>query len=280
MEAISKPGFRPLSRGMRLLLLVAGGLVFLAGFQLFVLTQQTDRFFAWTIQPSLTAAFLGAGYWASFLLEVLAAREKAWARARIAVPAVFTFTTLTLIATLLHLDRFHFNSPNPIAQTAAYLWLAIYLIVPIGMLVFLLAQLRVPGSDPPRTLALPIWMVVALGLQGAIMLGTGVALFVAPQLVATIWPWKLTPLTGRAIGAWLIGVGVFAAHMAWENDFTRTKAGMISYTAFAALELLAIGRYPSDLNWANLGTWLYIFLILSVMLVGIYGLTKRAVLRV
>jgi hypothetical protein len=265
---------------MRLLLFVAGGLVFLAGFQLFVLTEQTDRFFAWTIQPSLTAAFLGAGYWASFLLEVLAAREKVWARARIAVPAVFTFTTLTLIATLLHLDRFHFNSPNPIAQAAAYLWLAIYLIVPIGMLVFLAAQLRVPGSDPPRNLALPIWMVVALCLQGAVMLGMGVALFVAPQLVATIWPWKLTPLTGRAIGAWFIGIGVFAAHMAWENEISRVRAGMISYTAFAGLELLAIGHYPSDLSWASIGAWLYLLLILSVMLVGVYGLTKRVGLKV
>lgn len=211
---------------------------------------------------------------------MLAAREKVWARARIAVPAVFTFTTLTLIATLLHLDRFHFNSPNSIAQAAAYLWLAIYLIVPIGMLALLATQLRVPGSDPSRNLPLPTWMVIVLGLQGAVMVGTGVALFVAPQLVATIWPWKLTPLTGRAIGAWLIGVGIFAVHMAWENEFSRVRAGMISYTAFAALELLAMRRYPSDLNWGNLGAWLYILLIVSVMLVGVYGLTKRVVTRV
>ena len=68
--------------------------------------------------------------------------------------------------------------------------------------------------------------------------------------------------------------------MAWENEFSRVGAGMISYTAFAALELLAMGRYPSDLNWGNLGAWLYILLIVSVMLVGVYGLTKRVVTRV
>jgi hypothetical protein len=277
MEALKKPAIRSLSKGMRLLLFVAGGLVFLAGFQLFILTEQTDRYFAWTIQPFQTAAFLGGGYWASFLLEVLAAREKVWARARIAVPAVFTFTTLTLIATLLHLDRFHFNSPNSIAQAAAYLWLAIYLIVPIGMLALLASQLRMSGSDPPRNLPLPTWMVFVLGLHGAVMLGTGVMLFVAPQLVASIWPWKLTPLTGRAIGAWLIGVGVFAAHIAWENEFGRVRAGMVSYIAFASLELLAVGRYAGDLSWVNLGAWLYLFLIISVMFVGVYGLTKRVV---
>jgi hypothetical protein len=62
MEALKKPAIRSLSKGMRLLLFVAGGLVFLAGFQLFILAEQTDRYFAWTIQPLLTAAFLGGGY--------------------------------------------------------------------------------------------------------------------------------------------------------------------------------------------------------------------------
>ena len=105
---------------MKWLLLAAGFLVFLAGFQLFILTEYTDRYFAWTIQPYITAAFLGAGYFSSFLMEFLASRKKQWVDARIAVPAVLTFTTLTLIATLLHLDRFHFNSPSMLAQVATW----------------------------------------------------------------------------------------------------------------------------------------------------------------
>jgi hypothetical protein len=52
----------PISTRMRWLLLAAGFLVLLAGFQLFILTEYTDRYFAWAIQPFITAAFLGAGY--------------------------------------------------------------------------------------------------------------------------------------------------------------------------------------------------------------------------
>ena len=63
---------RPLTVGLRWLLLVASGLVFLAGVQLFIGTEQTDLYFAWTIMPPLTAASLGAAYWASFVLEFLA----------------------------------------------------------------------------------------------------------------------------------------------------------------------------------------------------------------
>jgi len=105
----------PTSNGMKWLLRAAGFLVLLAGFQLFILTEYTDLYFAWTIQPFITAAFLGGGYFSSFLMEILASRKAQWAEARIAVPAVFTFTSLTLLATLLHLDRFHFNSASLIA---------------------------------------------------------------------------------------------------------------------------------------------------------------------
>ena len=47
---------------MRALLAVAAVLVFLAGTQLFVFSTRTARYFAWTIDPPMTAAFLGAHY--------------------------------------------------------------------------------------------------------------------------------------------------------------------------------------------------------------------------
>ncbi len=111
-EAEGSPhsGVRPLTVGMRWLLFVASVLVFIIGIPLFLLSGQTDRYFAWTIAVPLTAAFLGAGYWSSFFIEFVAARQRAWANSRVAVPAVFVFTTLTLVATLIHLDLFHLGA--------------------------------------------------------------------------------------------------------------------------------------------------------------------------
>src|SRR5437588_8998643 len=101
---------RPVIAPMRWLLYAASTLVFLAGLQLSLLTEQTDTYFAWTIHPSLTAAFLGAAYWAAVPVEVIAARQTIWAKARVAVPAIWLFTTLTLVATLLHFGKFNFSS--------------------------------------------------------------------------------------------------------------------------------------------------------------------------
>src|SRR5215469_2429227 len=104
---------RPLVRGMRRLLFTASVLVLLAGIQLFAFTGRTGHFFAWTIANPLSAAFLGAGYWAAVAIEALAARQRLWANARIAVPAVTVFTVLTLAATLTHLGQLHLGARFP-----------------------------------------------------------------------------------------------------------------------------------------------------------------------
>jgi len=265
-------GVRQLTRGMRRMLLVASGLVFLAGVPLFVGTEQTDRYFAWTVMPPITAAFLGASYWASCILELAAARERIWARARIAVPAVLIFTTLTMVVTLVHLDRFHLSSPEPWARLVTWSWLAIYLGVPL-MLGFLLArQLREPGSDPSRIAPIPIgWRWLSAG-QAAIMLIAGAALLLDPAVAAWLWPWKLTALTARAVGAWLIGFGVAAAQATVEGDFDRIRIGLVTYVSLGALQLLALARYPSFLQWARPVSWIYVGFLLGSLGLGVDGL--------
>jgi hypothetical protein len=260
---------------MRRLLYAAGGLVFLAGFQLFILTEYTDKYFAWTIKPPITAAFLGAAYWAAVAVELIAARERLWAKARIAIPAVWLFTTLTLIVTLLHIDKFHFNSAFPIAQFAAWFWLAIYAGVPIAMLVAFAAQRRLPGGDPPRQSPFPTGLRVTLPAQGAIMLIVGAALFLSPSTTISIWPWKLTLLTGRAIGAWLLAVGVAAFHATWENDIFRVQPLGGGFAVIALLEIVAFLRYPESFDWSLTQTWIYFIFILTVLAVGIYVLIRR-----
>ncbi len=260
---------------MKWLLYAASGLVFLAGFQLFILTEQTDKYFAWTITPPITAAFLGAAYWASVAVELIAARERFWARARIAVTAVWLFTTLTLIVTLLHLDKFHFNSCDLIPQFAAWFWLTIYAVVPIAMLLAFRAQRRLSGGDPPRQSPFPIWLRIIFLIQGAIMLIVGAALLAFPATTISIWPWTLTILTGRAIGAWLLAVGVAAFHAIRENDLLRIRPLGAGFTVLAILEVVALLRYPAPLNWSLPQSWIYLIFLVSVLLVGLFSLLGR-----
>jgi hypothetical protein len=257
---------RPLISGMRAMFIVSCVTVSLAGFQLFVLSEYTDRFFAWTIDVPLTAAFLGASYWGSFALVLVASRQQAWARARVAVPGVWLFTVLTLLATLIHIDLFRMDS------IFGWAWLVVYVVVPVGYGVFWVRQLRIAGGDLPRQATLPTWLRLVLGVQAAIMLIWGTALFLVPQTMAALWPWALTPLTGQAVGAWLIGIGVTAAQMGWENDFGRAYAGMAGLAVLGALQLIALARYGGGtVDWSGAGGWIYLLFVLSVFGVGSYG---------
>jgi len=258
---------------MRRLLFTASALVLLAGIQLFVFTRRTGHFFAWTIPNPLSAAFLGAGYWAAVAIEALAARQRPWANARIAVPAVLVFTVLTLAATLTHLGQLHLGARFPAGtQIVTVAWIAIYLLVPALMLVLLAVQARTPGADPPRTVGLPAWLYVMLAAQAIVLLGLGTALFAAPGQVAPLWPWKLTPMMAQAIGAWLIALGVAAGHALLERDARRLRPAAVGYILLAVLLFIALARYPQQFAWQSASGTAYLIFLTTMVLTGTAGL--------
>jgi hypothetical protein len=138
-------------------------------------------------------------------------------------------------------------------------------------------QQRVKGEDAVRSARLPVLMRILLATQSVIMLGIGLGLFIAPTSLALLWPWKLTLLTGQAIGAWFIGLGVFALNSVTENDLRRIRAGLVSYLGFGILELLAVLRYPANVDWMNTNAWLYLAFIVSILLVGCYGFLSEGI---
>jgi hypothetical protein len=264
---------RPLSGALRVWLVVVSALLLGVSLSLLVLTEQTDRFFAWTVSPPLTAAFLGAGYAASCVFQLLAARQRLWIRARIAPVGALLFTSLTLLATLIHLDRFHLDSPIGV------FWVAIYAVAPPVMLVLLIRQWRMPGADADRTQPLVTWLRLLLGMQALILLPLGAALFIAPTLMGPLWPWTLTPLTARAIGAWLIAVGAGMVQAIWENDLDRVRIALVSFALYGALQLVAIVRYPETINWSSPQAWLYAAFPVILLVSGGVGLARGYVRR-
>ena len=255
---------RPFTNGMRSPV-VAPLTRFLIGVPVVLLPTTTDRFFAWTIAPPLTAAFLGANYWSGAWLAVLASRETLWATGRVSVSVALVFAPLTTAATFMHLDKFHLDT------VYGWVWVVAYGIYPPMLAVLLARQLRVPGGDPPRTRPLPLWVKAILGVHAAVMVPLGVALFVAPNPVGEVWPWMLTPLTARVTAAWLLAFGVLAAHAIWENDLSRVKVALLSYLVFAALQVVALARFGDEVRWGEAGAYLFAALVASSLVLGSYG---------
>ncbi|MFP3915183.1 MAG: hypothetical protein ACLFWM_09930 [Actinomycetota bacterium] len=270
MSRPSLASARVVAPGMRRLLVVAGTLVALAGIQLFVFSERTEEYFAWTIDPPLTAAFLGAAYWSSVFFQFAAAREKIWANARIAVPTVLVFTALTLGVTLLHLENFHLGASFGAATRAVtWGWIAIYATVPVVMASLWLVQAWRPGGDPERVAALPSWVRVLVAAQALLLGAMGLALLVSPTSAADWWPWPLTALTGRAIGAWVVSLGVAAAHALVENCARRLRPAALGYVAFSLLQAWALARYPGDFAWSSGPGIVYLGFLASTLVAGV-----------
>ena len=257
---------------MQLLLTVAAILVLIIGLPLYLAPTRTDLLFSWTVNPPMTAAFLGSGYLAACVIEMTSAREGVWSRARIAVPAVLLFTTMTLIATLLHLDKFHFGPEFPlITRFVTYVWLVVYAAVPIVMAVLLLFQIRVSRPDQNVRAPMPAWSRTVFSIQGVILLAVGIALFFFPaQAKDIVWPWPLSALTARAVGSWCLGNGLLFVHIAYERDFWRVQNALLALLFYGILLIVAFARLAGDqdtsgewiIEWADPALWVYLGFIL------------------
>lgn len=280
IAAAGKAGFMPggldfaprrTTIGMRAILIAASILVLGVGFPLFLFPANTDVDFAWTIKPPITAAALGASYLAASILEVLAARARIWVDARVAVPAVLVFTVLTLAITLLHIDRFHLFAGSLSARFVAWVWLAVYVIVPAILSVVWFRQTRVHAPDLERMAPLSGTLRAFWIASGAMLLLGGICLIAVPMGAAAFWPWSLTPLTGRAVGAWLVGLGVLSAHAGFENDLARLYPIFPAMTLFAVLHGIVLIRFHDALDWARPSAWVYALVLAGWFDIGVYN---------
>jgi hypothetical protein len=270
---------RRLHPGTRLLLLAFASLTLLAVVVLYGFPGETGRYFAWTITPPLTAAFLGGGYAAGFLLVLLSLRRSDWLHARAPFATILVFTVLTLGATLLHRALLHLSSEQDVARFAAWFWLAVYVFIPPLMAAFLVVQERrvrarrlAAGAGPGggrRTL--PRWLAALLAVQGAVLFAAGAVLLVAPSAARTIWPWPLTPFSARVVAAWLIAFGLAAGLALAEGRLHRMDIAALAYALFGVAELVALARFPDVPRWGSVATWVYVVVMVAVAGTGLAG---------
>ncbi len=257
-----------LTRELRVLLWLFAALALSAGVLLYLLSGNTDDTFSWTIKPPLTAAFLGGAYWAAFVLFAWSARQSLWVRARPFVLPVSLIAVLLLVATLLHDDKFHKDS------VFGWFWISAYFAVPPLLAAGLWFQRRAPQVPaPPRHPLAPALRLLLVG-EGLVLAGVGVSLFVAPDTADSLWPWTLTPLTARAIGAFLVGFGAAALQAAYENEIGRLAGSAYAYATLGLLELVAVLRYPDELDGSGARGALYVAFAALVLLTGLAGSVK------
>lgn len=245
----------------------------MAGIQLFVLSERTDVYFAWTIQSALTAATLGGFYLGSMTFGYISARESNWVNVRGPALGLFIFVLVSLAATILHLDKFHLGSENLLTRSAAWIWLAIYIFLPVGLGISYFFQVRLSNSVPEETLTSPppVWYQGLLAVHGVAGVLLAIGLFFAPLSISPLWLWVLTPLTARALSAWFLSFGVLDLFSAMEKDWRRLRVTSIGYVVSGTFGIIALLRYSGQADLSGLAGAGYIAYLLLLLGFGLYG---------
>lgn len=255
--------------------LILFGVLALGGFgALYVLSNTTDRSFAWTIRPSVTAGFLGAGYLAGLAGVGYSLWCRVWRQIRLWLVGFFVFSTVTAVATALHLEQFHFGSGG-LAEVAAWTWIAVYVALPPWTLALVIAVGK-PGQGR-REVDLPGWpflLVVILWVQTAMLTAVGVGLFVAPASAEWLWPWELGPLSARAVAAWLLASATLAGLMASQR---RPASVGVSAAAYMVLPLafgVALPRFAGQLEWGRPAAPVFLVVLVAMVATGLAGVLQ------
>ena len=213
---------------------------------LYLLPNDTDTLFAWTIAPSLTSMLLASAYAGGVWFFVAVLRARRWHRVKYGFPAVLVFATLLAAATVLHWDRFHFGHVSFVT------WATLYFTTPVLVAVAVVLNWRAdPATVDERDYRIPLAPRLVVAAVGIVSLVCGLVIFVAPGLVAGAWAWELTPLTTRVVGAVLTLPGVvnlwLLVDSRWSAFRSIFQAQIVSLVFITAALVLARG----DLAWSR-----------------------------
>jgi uncharacterized integral membrane protein len=262
--------------GTRPVLIAFAVFTLLATVELVVFTASTERYFAWTIDAEPAAAFLGAAYAAGLLLSVRSLRRDRWGDIRIAVITVTAFAMLTLVASLLHLHKFHLMTGGPVARLAAWVWLIVYVVIPVACAVVVARQEQRRGRPEMVHRPMPGWLVKLLAGQSIALFTSGALLFAGgatrhhhmPTAWTGFWPLPVAPLAAQAIGAWLLAFALAAALAIRQRDLSRLGIPALVYAAFGAFQLLVVVRYWEQVSASDPWLWGYLVLLASIVVAG------------
>jgi hypothetical protein len=203
----------------------------------------------WLVPP-LHARFLGAMYLSgtTFMVGCLLARQ--WAEVRVVLPMIAIWTGMLLVVSLLHLGEF-----NP-AVPPTYVWFAAYLIYPL-IAVWLAWRHRHAAGPAGGAEALPLVVRLYLLAQGGVVTLLALALLLAPGVLATVWPWKITPLLAQLYSAPFLSYGLGSLLLATRRTWLETRIALAAMWVFALGVLLASLIHNALFALSSPATWLW-----------------------
>jgi len=225
----------------------------------------TKRLFAWQILPSMSPMVLGSVYLGGAYFFVRVVRASQWHTVAGGFVPVGTFATLMGVTTILHWHRFlHGN-------VAFWLWVALYFTTPLLVFMVFFRNQREYDSSPDASGRIGPIAAAGFVLVGVTSMGMYVFLYLFPARAVAAWPWHLTPLTARMLGA-IFALGIAGVGAWWERRWSAMRILLQVAGLMLVLILIAGARAHAEFDPANPLTWLLLagFALTTAALVALY----------
>ncbi len=216
---------------------------------LYLFPKDTDRWFAWTIKPQMTPMALGAVYIGGAYFFVQAFRAKEWHTIKAGFVAVGSFASLMGISTIIHWEKFNHS------HVAFWLWAGLYFTTPFLVWGTWLANRRRATVAGPDDVMLPPVARTVMAATGALAVGAGLFLFLLPDQAIDNWPWMITQLTSRVLGA-IFMLGIAGLGVLSDARWTAARLMLQVQIFMLTLILMAAARAHADFDGSNVMTWL------------------------
>jgi len=241
---------------------------------LYIFPQDSEKLFAWKIQPTMSAMMLGAAYAGGIYFFAGVLKSKQWHKIKVGFLPIVGFTTLLGIATILHWDRFNHHHISFVA------WAGLYFTTPFIVLIVWLRNRSqdIKALDPQENL-LPALARGWIALIGVITLIISLYLFLEPAVMIKVWPWTLTPLTSRVMSAMFVLPGIVGLGIASDPRWSSAQIILQSQSLSILLILLAAIRAQNEFNWQSVESWIFVgglgALLVSIIILYISMESKR-----
>ena len=230
---------------------------------LFFFPGDTKNLFAWTIRPTMTPMMLASAYLGGAYFFFRVRSEPRWNAVKSGFLSVALFASLLGVATIVHWDKFNHG------HIAFWIWAGLYFTAPFLVLAAWLANRRFAAParlDETRLSAIARWVVALIGLLALIQ---GIVMFLTPTQVIGIWPWTLTPLTCRVIGA-IFCLGSAGIVVLVDPRWTTVRLMLQVEALMVALMLIAAVRARAEFDAGRPLTWLMLGGFVAVLLGSAY----------
>ena len=173
------------------------------------------------------------------------------------------FATLLGVATILHWDKFNHR------HVTFWIWVVLYFSTPFLVFGGWLANRRHAAPARPDETRLGRMARFVIALVGVAALLQGVVMFAAPPLELPYWPWLLTPLTCRVMGA-VFCLGVAGITVLVDPRWTSVKLMLQVAMLMIALILVAAVRAAPEFDAKQPLTWMLLAGFVAILIGAAY----------